>query len=351
MHLKKFTVIAFLASMLIFFEYCSKNNGTNETTTGSLKPYLPNTPFNYNIIYPAYMGVTMNQDNNTPADNTVTNDGATLGRVLFYDKHLSKNNTINCASCHKPTTSFSDDIQFSEGFENSLTTRTSMPLLNIAFYRSGKMFWDERSLTLEQQVLQPIQNHIEMGLTLTELVDKVNALDYYPVLFQNAFGSNVVDSNRISKALAQFVRSIIPYQSKYDLVKQNLASFTNAEQAGEQLFLNAAPPGPGPALTCAGCHKPPLFVTSDPLGPFGLLDPADHGINNTDHFKVGSLRNIAVTAPYFHNGSVVSLQAMLTSNIPLHRVAPPDVQNLIAFMQTLTDQTTVAEERFADPFK
>jgi cytochrome c peroxidase len=290
-------------------------------------------------------------NDNTPANNQVTNDGATLGRVLFYDKHLSKNNTISYGSCHKPSTSFTDDVQFSTGFEGGSTTRTSMPLLNVRFYRSGKMFWDERSATLEDQVLQPIQNHVEMGLTITELVSKVAALNYYPSLFQKAFGTTQVDSVRISKALAQFVRSIIPYQSKYDMVKQNLAVFTPAEQAGEQLFLNATPPPPAPQATCNNCHTAPLFITSEPIAPFGLLDPNDHGINNTDHFKVGSLRNVAITAPYFHNGSEASLQAMLTtSNIPAHRVAPQDVQNILAFLQTLTDQVTVSDTRFSNPF-
>jgi len=144
---------------------------------------------------------------------------------------------------------------------------------------------------------------------------------------------------------------VVTYQSKYDLVKQGLATFTAAEQTGEQLFLNATPPPPAPQTTCAGCHKPPFFLTSSPAAGFGLPDAADSGINNTGNFKSGSLRNIALTAPYFHNGTVASLQALLsTANVPAHRVAPQDVQNIIAFLQTLTDQATVADPRFADPF-
>lgn len=354
--MRKFSIIFILLALVLFFEYCSKDHVEADPTTVvptdsvALKPTLPDVPFNYNIDYPAYLQTAMLENDNTPADNQITNDGATLGRVLFYDKHLSKNNTISCGSCHKPENSFTDNIQFSRGFEGGLTTRTSMGLLNAAFYKSGKMFWDERSLTLEDQVLQPIQNHIEMGLTLTELVDTIQSLDYYPSLFQKAFGTTTIDTVRIAKALAQFVRSIIPYQSKYDLVKQNLATFTPMEQAGEQLFLNAAPPGQ-PTLTCAGCHAPPLFITSTPAGTFGLQDADDLGIDNTGHFKIGSIRNIALTAPYFHDGSVTSLQNVLTTNIPLHQVAPPDVQRLIAFMQTLSDTQTLSEERFSDPFK
>ena len=351
MQLKKIGVLTLLLLLMIGFQQCSKKDSTPAADT-TPQPTLPATPYNYNTGYPAYLQNAMTLNDNTPGNNQLTNDGATLGRVLFYDKHLSKNNTISCGSCHKPSTSFTDNVKLSIGFQGGLTTRTSMPLLNVRFYKSGKMFWDERSLTLEDQVLQPIQNHVEMGLTLAELESKVSGLNYYPSLFQKAFGTTQIDSIRIAKALAQFVRSIIPYQSKYDLVKQNLATFTAAEQAGEQLFLNATPPPPAPQATCNNCHTAPLFITSQPIAPFGLLDPNDHGINNTDHFKIGSLRNVAVSAPYFHNGSVASLQDMLTTaNIPAHRVAPQDVQNILAFLQTLTDQTTVADPKFSDPFQ
>lgn len=351
MHLRKFVVIAILTGLVLFFEYCSKDHlATDTTTTIDPKPVLPATPLNYIINYPAFLMTAMAEQDNTPADNAITNDGATLGRVLFYDKHLSKNNTISCSSCHKSTTSFTDNSQFSKGFEGGSTTRTSMDLLNVAFYQSGKMFWDERSANLEAQVVQPIQNHVEMGESFPALVDKIKALDYYPSLFEKAFGITDIDSIKISKALAQFVRSIIPYQSKYDQVKQSLASFTPAEQAGEQLFLHAAPPGQ-PTLTCAGCHKPPLFITSTPAAPFGLADVNDAGINSSGHFKIGSLRNVAISTPYFHNGSITTLQGVLTSNIQFHQVAPQDVQNLLAFMQTLTDTQTLSDERFTDPFK
>jgi cytochrome c peroxidase len=284
-----------------------------------------------------------------------TNEGATLGRVLFYDKHLSKNNTISCGSCHKPDLSFSDNATLSKGFNDGLTARHSMALLNVRFYKSGKMFWDERAASLEKQVLQPIQNTVEMGLTLAELETKVNGLSYYPALFQKAFGSTQIDSVKISKALAQFVRSIVTFQSRYDQVKQGLATFTADEAAGEQLFLTA--PGPG-APACGGCHTPPMFITSAPAGPFAFPDPTDAGINNEHRFKSGSLRNIALTAPYFHNGKVASLSAMLNggppgspANVPAHSVAPADAPKILAFLQTLTDNSVTTETKFSDPFK
>jgi cytochrome c peroxidase len=347
MGIKKLSILLAFVAIAIIFQQCSKSDVATTTTT--LRPTLPATVFTYaGITYPVHIAAVLVATDNTPADNAITNDGATLGRVLFYDKQLSKNNTISCGSCHKQSESFDDNNVLSTGFDAGLTTRHSMPLLNVRFYKSGKMFWDERAATLEKQVLQPIQNHVEMGLTLAELESKVKALDYYPSLFQKAFGSTQIDSVKIAKALAQFVRSIVTYQSKYDRVKQGLETFTADEAQGEQLFLNAPP-------TCAGCHKPPMFLTSEPAAPFALQDVTDRGINNENRFKVGSLRNSAIRTSLFHNGSIANVQAMLSGTgrppIPAHTVAPPDVAKLLAFLNTLTDQTVLTEVKFSDPFR
>jgi cytochrome c peroxidase len=361
MAIKKMMALAIIIGIVILFQQCSKSDATGSGTTTPVvtypQPSLPATPYTYVMSYPAHIQNALAVTDNTPADNILTNDGATLGRVLFYDKHLSKNNTVSCGSCHKPESSFSDAARLSTGFEAGLTSRHSMALLNARFYMSGKMFWDERAASLEKQALQPIQNSVEMGLTLAELESKVKGLNYYPALFQKAFGSTTIDSVRIVKAIAQFVRSIVTYQSKYDLVKQGLASFTPDEAAGEQLFITP-PAGPGAPPSCAGCHAPPMFLTSNPAGPFGLADPNDHGINNQNRFKSSSLRNIALTAPYFHNGTVTSLTAMLQggppgspANIPAHSVAPPDVQKFLAFLQTLSDVSVTTDVKFSDPFK
>ncbi|MEO8172673.1 MAG: cytochrome-c peroxidase [Sediminibacterium sp.] len=252
MKLKQSGILACLVVAAMLFQYCSKSDTvtttpvtttptTNtETSTAFLLPQLPTSPFNYsNIVFPAHIASALPAQDNTPATNPITNDGATLGRVLFYDKSLSKNNTVSCGSCHRQDLSFSDSAVKSLGFAGGRTDRHSMALLNVRFYRSGRMFWDERSATLEDQVLQPIQNTTEMGMTLAELETKVAGLSYYPSLFQKAFGTTLVSSDRISKALAQFVRSIVTYQSKYDQVKQGLATFTADERDGETLFLTA----------------------------------------------------------------------------------------------------------------
>ncbi len=355
MHFKKPLVLFTLLAVVVLFQQCSKkDNNTSAPAETVAQPNLPAVPYNYSTTYPAFIQAALNLNDNTPADNAITNDGATLGRVLFYDKHLSKNNTVSCGSCHKPETSFSDDAVLSKGFNAGLTARHSMALLNVRFYKSGKMFWDERAATLEKQILQPIQNTVEMGLTLAELEDKVKGLSYYPALFQKAFGSTQIDSVKIAKAVSQFVRSIVTYQSRYDQVKQGLTTFTSDEAAGEQLFLT--PPAAGPA--CAGCHTPPMFITSAPVAPFAFPDPADLGINNQNRFKSGSLRNIALTGPYFHNGKVATLTAMLNggppgspTNVPAHSVAPQDAPKLLAFLQTLTDNSVTTDVKFLDPFK
>lgn len=356
----KTKISLFIIGISILFQYCSSketaavvtNTGSNETNTNSNTaqvPSLPSTPYSYaNVGLPSHIATALAQQDNTPVDNPVTDHGATLGRVLFYDVKLSKTNTISCSSCHQPSLSFSDSAVKSKGFADGSTARHSMSLLNLRFYKSGKMFWDERAASLEQQVLMPIQDMTEMGLTLDELQQKVAAQTYYPALFQNAFGTTQVTSDRIAKALAQFLRSIITTQSKYDQVKQGQAQFTPDEAAGENLFLNAG------NITCASCHAPPMFITSSPAAPFGLADPNDQGINGTRGFKSGSLRNVANTAPYFHNGSISSLQNMLAganNPIPQHTVAPQDRQRLLAFMQTLSDVTSIQQEKFANPFK
>jgi cytochrome c peroxidase len=343
---KQLRVSATLVCLTLLCQYCSKEDTSQPSNTESTSttPVLPSIPYNYLVNLPANIANNLLQTDNTPDNNAITNDGATLGRVLFYDKRLSLNNTISCASCHKQTLSFSDTALRSVGFAGGLTRRHSMPLLNIGFYQTGKMFWDERASSLEEQTLMPIQDLTEMGMTLPALVNKLDTVAFYPALFQKAFGSSTISTDAISKALSQFVRSIITFQSKYDLVKAGKASFTAEESAGEQLFLTAG------VNTCASCHTPPMFITSNPKAPFALRDDSDLGINNEDRFKSSSLRNIALTAPYFHNGSIGSLQSMLTSRIPDHGVAAQDVSKLLTFLQTLSDNTITTEARFSNPF-
>ena len=217
--------------LLIGFLSCSKNeeyldltDNSNINNTNNLSDInilnttlnLPENLFNYaEVDLPNFfLNNDLRREDNTPNNNLITNNGATLGRVLFYDKKLSINNTISCASCHDQSKGFSDSNVLSLGFNGGFTVRNSMGLANAKFYRNGRFFWDERASSLEEQVLLPIQDAVEMGLSLDELETKLQVNAYYKVLFRRAFGDENVTRNRVSLALAQFVRFLVSDQSK-----------------------------------------------------------------------------------------------------------------------------------------
>src|SRR5262249_788201 len=179
---------------------------------------LPETPDRYSEIdLPAHFKTPLaRRFDNSPADNPVTNAGATLGRVLFYDTRLSASNTISCGSCHVQKNAFVDPNRFSKGFEGKSTDRHAMSLVNVRFNTRGRFFWDERGATLEEAVLVPIQSKTEMGQDLSRLMDILAKDEQYPGLFEKAFGDPKITRERMAKALAQFVRSMVSCQSKYD---------------------------------------------------------------------------------------------------------------------------------------
>jgi cytochrome c peroxidase len=344
------------------------------TATSALQ--LPGTAYNYaNPTLPPSFNVQpiLGQDN-TPVNNPVTNAGATLGRVLFYDKRLSRNQTIACASCHQREHGFADSRKFSVGFEGGLTGRNSMGLNNARWYQRRAFFWDERAATLEDQVLQPIQNAVEMGMTLSDLVTRLGAEPYYTTLFTNAFGSPGVTSNRISLALAQFVRSIISTQSKFDVgAATGFSNFTAQENLGRQIFN-----GQVGNATCNACHGTDNFVPGPAINNNGLENPyVDKGLGGITGraqdeglFKVPSLRNIERTAPYMHDGRFATLEEVVefyNSGVVNHpnlspplRVAGGAVRRLnlttaqkaalVAFLKTLTDDSIATDVKFSDPF-
>ena len=373
--------------------------GCTESTDEPLPPEvtavldLPATPFGYGeVTLPAHFQTpAVAAFDNTPADDPITDDGATLGRVLFYDRTLSANRTIACASCHDQAHGFADPAQFSTGFAGGHTTRNSMAVTDARFYGPGRFFWDERAPTLEAQVLMPIQNPVEMGLTLDELVARVAAQPYYPPLFERAFGDRTVDADRIARALAQFARSLVSYRSRWDAAiaatgDAHLPSpgFTAEEEQGKQLFLGRA--------GCGGCH---LFNGPPAPGPlrnqavFFIDIPTNNGLDadtavtdtgvggQTDvprdlgRFKSPSLRNVALTAPYMHDGRLATLADVvehyrsgvqphpnLDPRLRLPGGAPRNVdltdaeaRALVAFLGTLTDDALAHDPWFADPFR
>jgi cytochrome c peroxidase len=366
---------------------------TQETPTPSATLNLPATPFDYATLnLPEHftldvpgqpLPTSVNGLDNTPSANPVTNDGATLGRVLFYDKKLSVNETVACASCHIQALGFTDDTAFSLGFEGGRTERHSMTLINARYYQRGRFFWDERATTLEEQVLIPFQDPVEMGMTLDQLLAAIDAQDYYLDLFNNAFGSPEVTSTKIAQALAQFVRSIVSYSSKYDegraianLPGDNFVNFTAEENLGKNLFFRTISNGGG---ACFGCHTTEAFVSANRGPQNNGLDivTTDEGagavFNNPifeGRFKTTSLRNIEWTSPYMHDGRFSTLEEVVehyNSGIQAHPTLSPALTDangdpvrlnftdsekaaLVTFLRTLTDESIANEEKWSDPF-
>jgi len=336
---------------------------------------LPATPYRYaNVALPAHFTQPGRKDDNTPPDNPLSDDGATLGRVLFYDKRLSANNTTSCASCHVQAHAFADPKPVSRGFHGAVTDRRAMPLVNLRYYQRARFFWDERAGNLEEMVLLPVQSRIEMGQDLSQVVDSIARDATYPALFARAFGDRQVTEQRIGKALAQFVRSIVSYQSRYDegraraeSAQADFDTFTLAENRGKALFMR----------NCGTCHMKDdneHFLVPAPAntGLRGKDAKADGGVGDVTlraldlgSFKSPSLRNVEVTAPYGHDGRFATLDALidhysdnaiLDPNVgymipvgPLNFTASEKAA-LIAFLRTLTDRTLLTDPKYSSPF-
>jgi cytochrome c peroxidase len=380
--------------LILTFGLVSCSDNENYVPIGNNVINIPDEPFDYiNLNLPSHftndvpgqpLPTSINGLDNTPNDNPITNEGATLGRVLFYDKSLSANGTIACASCHKQDKGFSDDAILSVGFDGGLTGRHSMTLINSRFYQRGRFFWDERASTLEEQVLQPFQDPVEMGMTLEQVVSAVQEQNFYSELFEDAFGSQDINSDRISRALSQFVRSIVSHSSKYDEGRvlsaspgANFPNFTDEENLGKNLFFQTIPNGGG---ACFGCHTTEAFVSANPGPQNNGLDlvTTDEGagavFNNPifeSRFKTTTLRNIELTAPYMHDGRFATLEEVVehyNSGIQAHPTLSPALTDdngnpvqlnftdaekaaLVAFLKTLTDNNISTEEKWSDPFE
>jgi cytochrome c peroxidase len=357
---------------------------SRQTITDTLQNalLLPELSFNYAapVLPPRFLVQPILGQDNMPATNLTTDAGATLGRVLFYDKRLSTNQTISCSSCHQREHGFADARRFSTGFNGGSTARNAMGLSNARWYQRRHFFWDERANTLEDQVLMPIQNAVEMGMTLEALTNRLGAEPFYTNLFARAFGSPDVTSGRISLALAQFVRSIISTRSKYDAgLPVNFSNFTPQENLGRQIFF-----GQVGVATCAACHGTDNFVPGPNINNNGLEFPyTDNGLGgitglprDNGLFKVPSLRNIELTAPYMHDGRFATLEEVVefynsgvvaNPNLspPLRVPTPPGAPPgpplrlnlttpqkaaLVAFLKTLTDTSVTTDPKFSDPF-
>lgn len=323
---------------------------------------------------------------NQPMDNMITDEGATLGRVLFYDKQLSLNGTIACASCHKQEFAFSDTAVRSVGFEGGLTGRHSMRLINSRFADDMRFFWDKRAESLEDQTTMPVQDHVEMGFSGTggqpgidSLLNRLASIGHYQQLFTMVFGDAEVTEARIQRALAQFVRSIQSFDSKYDagraIMGNDLDPFPNytaEENLGKELFKK--PPIDGGA-GCAQCHRSPEFdidfhsLNNGVIGVAG--SPGEIDLFNT---RAPTLRDLVnpqglVNGPLMHNGQFTSLEQVIdhynlipqnpaNTNLDLRLqgpgsnlgLTPEEKSALVAFLRTLSGTNVYTDERWSDPF-
>jgi cytochrome c peroxidase len=348
-----------------------------------------NTLANYAApTLPAHYDADVAVQDNTPANNIASDKVATLGRVLFFDKRLSINNTVACASCHQAANGFGDDTRFSVGFSGTaFTTAHAMRLGNNRYYRPGTMFWDKRAASVETQASQPLMNAVEMGWAasaggipalLTKMSSAAPTSSYYPELFKFAFGDSAITEDRVQKALAQFERSMISANSKWDTAYAGVYSatapnkgigtsllsrgFTASEERGRTLFM--APPQNG-GLGCVGCHSAPTFALDGNSRGNGL------DITETHIFKSPSLKNAALDTAFMHDGRFATLEAVIEHYNSGVQASPvldnrlkdaagnPRRLNLIAadktalvdFLKTLNDSVLVSDTRFVSPFK
>lgn len=343
-------------------------------------PILPKTPFDYaNIPLPDHLFATDEEIGygrgrlDTTAFDDITDHGATLGRVLFYDKKLSAIEDISCGSCHHQELSFTENKPFSEGV-NTLTKRNSMHLNDLAWTNNEEFAWHMKETTLHNMIILPLTDENEIGANIDDVKIKLDATEYYPELFANAFGDSEITEDRIVDALVQFIESMTTFESKFDQgVKNDFINFNNKEKNGLELF----------AFNCATCHVqglhnfPGVIIDNgnfDILFPFiftnGLPiigDDIGAGEWNEEYsnlFKIPSLRNSELTGPYMHDGRFTTLEEVIdhysegaVSNnwsifVPAGGFGFSDVEkvSLVEFLKTLTDDTFITNPKWSNPF-
>ena len=250
-----------------------------------------------------------------PSSNPLTEEGIALGKKLFFDKILSGDETQSCATCHNPQKAFTDNLQFSTGIDGNFGTRNAMPLFNLAWNFDERFTWDGKEFSLEKQALEPVTNPLEMHSKWTNVEEKLQNHAEYPTLFKQAYGTSTIDSTLITKAIAQFERTLISGNSKFDKFLSGEVNLTLEEQNGFDIFMDEAK---GDCFHCHGSNNNPLWTDNkfhnngldsnfSDLGLGAITgDPADNG-----KFKTPSLRNLAFTAPYMHDGRFATLEEVI----------------------------------------
>ena len=303
-----------------------------------------------------------------PSNNPLTKEGVALGKKLFFDKILSKDNSQSCATCHDPKRSFTDETRFSDGVDGQFGKRNSMPIYNLAWNFQDRFAWDGKELGLERQALEPVRNPIEMHSKWVNVAKKLQSHSEYPLLFKRAFGKSVIDSTLVTKALAQFERTLISGNSKFDKYLNGEVQLTTNELNGFKVFMDEAR---GDCFHCHGSNNNPLWTdnkfhnngldaTFTDKG-FGAVtgNPADNG-----KFKTPSIRNLKFTAPYMHDGRFATIEEVIEHYSTGLKASPTidplmkkvnqggvnlstqDKADLKAFLLTLTDNDFVNNPAF-----
>lgn len=362
-----------LVASILFLGSCDDDDNPPACTGCEDKEIVgPYDPEAYVLEVPSWL-----PDPYLPSDNALTKAGVELGRRLFYDPILSADSTMSCFSCHLQELAFSDGLAQSIGIQGIATRRSSMALANMVLLDKD-IFWDGRSPSLEDQALQPIEAHDELNDTWDNVELKLRRHEDYPQRFRAAFGiqrTNEISRDLAAKAIAQFERTLVSGNSRYDRVVWKLEEeFTDAEERGYELF-NIEPDPTISHPGCAHCHFEPNFTNNkfmnnglDNVASLSDFTDAGRGevtnvIFDNGKFRVPSLRNIALTAPYMHDGRFATLEEVIDHyaqgghglinedvNLRPFSLDEQEKADLLAFLQTLTDTSFVNNPTFSSPF-
>lgn len=356
--MKKVIILVFVVTIIVTTNACRKEEPKQNQ--------VQYNPTSLTVEVPSFVKNYVG-DIKHPVDNPLTVEGVALGRKLFYEKMLSDNMTISCGTCHKQENAFDDPRPFSQGTNGAFGDRNAMAIINLAW--NTAFFWDGRRATMEEQAHDPVTNPIEMANTWPEVVRRLQNSSTYPDLFYQAFGTRTIDSNLVVKAIAQFERTLVSYNSRFDKYfhKGDSTIFTQQEKNGLAIFK-----GKG---MCNNCHLMNTQLADNIFRNNGLdANPKDAGLmkftglpSDRGKFKVPTLRNIAKTAPYMHDSRFATLEQVIdfysndvqqsSPNIDEHmpdyksglKLTMQEKSDLIAFLHTLTDQDFLTNPAFSEP--